>query len=38
VSLTGPAARTALDGYYAALYAVDPALIGGTLPGEGFYL
>jgi len=31
------AARTALETYFAVILAMNPALIGGTLPGEGFY-
>ncbi|MFA5007476.1 MAG: hypothetical protein WC509_08465 [Candidatus Izemoplasmatales bacterium] len=31
-------ARTALEAYFAIILEMNPALIGGTLPGEGFYL
>jgi len=36
-SVTGSAAKTALAGYLETLYASDPALVGGTLPGDDFY-
>jgi len=36
-SITGSAAKDALAGYLDVLYAADPALVGGALPGDDFY-
>lgn len=37
VCLTGESMREALKGYLETLYALNPASVGGTLPGEDFY-
>lgn len=37
MSVTGADMRAALTSYYQALFAFDPQLIGGFLPGEDFY-
>jgi len=36
-SITGTAAKTALTGYLETLYASNPALVGGSVPGDDFY-
>jgi len=36
-SITGSAAKAALTGYLEVLYSSNPALVGGTLPDDGFY-
>ena len=36
-SITGAAARDSVSGYLAALFAADPSLVGGALPGDDFY-
>ena len=36
-SVTGSAAKAALAGYLETLYAANPALVGGALPGDDFY-
>lgn len=35
--ITGDELRETLGGYLAALYAQDPAAVGGSLPGDDFY-
>lgn len=35
--ITGKELREKLGGYLAALYAQDPAAVGGSLPGDDFY-
>ncbi len=35
--LAGEDMRSAIQGYYEALYAADPASIGGSIPDDGFY-
>ncbi|MCM1046447.1 MAG: ABC transporter substrate-binding protein [Candidatus Gastranaerophilales bacterium] len=37
VCITGDTMRQALSGYLEVLYERNPASVGGTLPGEGFY-
>ncbi len=36
--LDGPDLRAALGGYLEVLHAADPASVGGSLPGDDFYL
>lgn len=36
--LEGAAVRDALEGYLAVLHAADPASVGGSMPGDDFYL
>lgn len=38
VCLTGQGMQESLSGYLEALFALDPASVGGQLPGEDFYL
>lgn len=38
VSLTGAEMQTALGGYLNALFDFDPAIVGGAVPPEDFYL
>lgn len=38
VCLTGQEMRESLSGYLEALFALDPASVGGQLPSEDFYL
>jgi len=37
VALTGADAKSAVSTYLSALYAADPASVGGKLPGDDFY-
>jgi len=37
VSMSGPEARTALRNYLSTLAAANPALVGGSVPGDDFY-
>jgi len=36
-SITGSGTKTSLTGYLKTLYAANPALVGGTMPGDDFY-
>lgn len=37
VSITGAEAQAALSGYLMTLFDANPAMVGGSLPDEGFY-
>lgn len=37
VCITGEEMKTAASGYYQVLFDQNPASIGGTMPGDGFY-
>lgn len=37
VSITGADMKAALEGYLGTLYALNPAAVGGQIPGEDFY-